>query len=681
MMHRTYSPFALVLTLLGILALPALAQAQTVSQQIEVLGWSATGNEIISQVTVGASGLDPQGEPVDWEYTVLEITSTRTGKVLGRYRYGVPRGAQQKAWLDAKGQDEARKRMEVLGVIKSTRGAISSNGDFVLLAHTNDFPQKMEKITADCPGCNECTSTIQLHMVDRKGAKVYKLKTHQRTGLPYSPGAEDACPQLGTQIQWHPQANRFAVIYTEQLNATAAPIHRMRVYDATQDSAGWESVAIPKTQEPTTAERLESQIKNMKEIMANATDPLDQAIVMARLGDLNRRLGRNDDAQGYYEASLDFDKKNTRSIIGLATLAYQSGDARKAKRLIRKAENMDRRIGLHHADFGLYYMLTGDSKKSQKYFDKAAEAGELSFETRLNIGEQLMASDHNLGVEYLGQALDMAPSGDDALKKELLRVRIMLIEESIRVGDLATAGRHLQALDKTTPKAVHFALLIATLSADDPSRLQLIIQKTGNALEENPQSCSLYYVRGLAFKKARRFQDALTYMGAAVACQNNMLQAQYELAGLYRDAGQLKASMAAYERFLELAPARPGDRLRTWRRQEARRLLSRLSHSGVIMLKVDCTPANGELVCKGIVQNTSGTPKGPIEIDLTTYSEGRNAGAILRETGTMSEIGAGASVDFKLTIPISEAAARATLTLGTNDAEKEMNTTNVALNN
>ena len=119
-------PLGLMVSMLCVCVTPA--AAQSITQRMEIVGWSATGNELINRVTIASSGIDANGDPIDWQYTVLEITSAQTGKVLSRFRDGAPRGKEQKAWLDAKDKTEGDRRIEALGLLTSRRSSVSPNG-------------------------------------------------------------------------------------------------------------------------------------------------------------------------------------------------------------------------------------------------------------------------------------------------------------------------------------------------------------------------------------------------------------------------------------------------------------------------------------------------------------------------------------------------------------------------
>lgn len=654
------------------------AEAQSITQRMEIVGWSATGNELINRVTIASSGIDANGDPIDWQYTVLEITSTRTGKVLNRFREGAPRGKEQKAWLDAKDKTEGDRRIEALGLLTNRPSSVSPNGDMALQAYTAEFPQPMTKMIASCPGCHQCTATLQLHLIDRQNAKVFKLKTHQRTGEPYSPDGEQSCPKMAARVQWHPQAQRFAVVYQETLPESGAVMERLRIYNPSSDAAAWEATPITANTGDDTSQRLKERIESTKAVMADTSDPIDQAILMAQLGDLNRRLGNNRNAEDYYKTALDFDKRNTQAVIGQAILALQQGDDRLAGRLIRKAEMLDRRMSLYQAQIGLYYTLAGQPAKAATFFEKAQRDRPASFQDRVALAEQILDFNLALGVQQLSSLLTSPP--DDAPQDQLLQLRVTLIEHTVRLGDLATAADQFAALPDGHPDKVQLALLISAESASDPQRLNFVVQKTRDALEQNPGQCRLYTIQASALLKTRRAQEAMETLGAALACDPKQPNALLLSARLHRDAGQTDAATAAYQRYLDVAGPRPGDPIRSAHRGEARDMIQRLGHAGIIVTRSACTPDNGQLRCKGVIRNTSTEARGPIEVELTLFSGGRRAGAIAREVITLSQVLPKANVDFNVAITLPDAAVNATLVVGADAADRELNKIAVPLN-
>lgn len=667
---------ALMMSMLCVFASPA--AAQSITQRMELVGWSATGNELINRVTIASTGIDDNGDPIDWQYTVLEITSTQTGKVLSRFRDGAPRGKEQKAWLDAKDRTEGERRIEALGLLTSQRSSVSPKGDMALQAYTAEFPQPMTKMVATCPGCHQCTATLQLHLIDRQNAKVYKLKTHQRTGEPYSPDGPQSCPKLAARVQWHPQAQRFAVVYQETLPESGAIMERLRIYTPSRDADAWETTPIASNTREDSGQRLKSLIESTKAVMADTSDPIDQSILMARLGDLNRRLGNTTNAEDYYKTALEFDKRNTQAVIGQAILALQGADERLAGRLIRKAEMLDRRMNLYQAQIGLYYTLAGQPAKAATFFERAERDRPASFEDRVALVEQVLDFNLNLGVQQLSALLASPP--DDAPKDRLGQLRVTLIEHSVRLGDLATAADQLAALPEGHPDKIQLALLISAESADDPKRLGFVVQKARDALEQDPGQCRLYTIAASALLKTRRAQDAMETLGAALACNPRQATALLLSARLHRDAGQSDVATARYESYLDVAVARPGDPVRSAGRREARDMLKRLGHSGIVVTQSACTSDNGQLRCKGVLRNTSPEARGPIEVELTLYSGGRRAGAIAREVITLSQVLPRAKVDFNVAITLPTAAVNATLIVGADPADRALNKIDVPLN-
>ncbi len=673
-MHRKLAP--LLITSWLLLGLSASASAQSISQKIDVMGWSDSGEEIVTRVTVGASGLDASGNPVNWRYAVVEIISAASGRVLDRFKDSEPTGPPQAAWTDALPRESLKARLAAMRLTPSLTSAVSPDGALVVLSHTNRFPQPSDTMDARCPGCSVCTTTFELHVIDKDAQAAYKLRQQRRTGGPYAPDqGSDDCPLLAAAIHWHPRVRRFAALHTESIPSTGHEFQLLHTYDPAANAASWTHIPLPSPPIRSHRQKLLDDAEALMNLMAQTSDPLDKTILMTRLGDINRRLDQPDNARAYYTSALDLDKANTGAVLGLADLARRRGDARNAAQMLKKAEAMDRRLNMHARDFALYHLGAGDLDKALKILS-ASDDPSASFSDRLDLGMQILDADLKAGLAFLDPLLDQAPQDDAPDSPEALaraNLAVLLIEEAIRVDDLDMALRHLGRLDKKGDDARRLALLIGALRTESPADLDLLIERAGDLLGEQPQQCGVYRVRGLALRRARKLNDALTHLAAAVACNPDDLDAQLDAAEAFLDAGRIRLAQGALERFLELAAPRHGDPTRDRLRAKVSQILQRFAQPSLVLLRATCDKDQDALRCKGTLLNNAGALRGPVAIDLSVFSKGKKPALIDRGEATAATLEPGATAEFNVSVPLQEQPVTLILTAGTNDAERKLN--------
>lgn len=659
------------------LTLSAAASAQTITQTYEVLGWTTTGKEIVAKVTVGASGLDEKGDPVNWYYTVMEV-SDPTGKVINRYKVGGPSGPLQKAWNEAKEEVEGQRFLQNLGLVEAIKSPVSPDNKRAAITFTNDFAEPMKTMDPACPGCNQCTTTLQTWLVDGEQQKVMALPDQQSTGNAYPPDQSDRdCPLLDTEFYWHPTGQRAIVIYKNKMRSTGAELQKLRAHELATDGAAWKQWSFqPDTLNPqATLLRL---IEETRKSLGEVTDPVGKADILSQLGDLTLRRGDIDAALGYYNAALDFEKKHGGALAGQAIAAWYKGDSRTEKKALRAALREHRRQKLFAENLGLYYLISGDQSNAQKYLQEAMDSeGGANWTDRVLLGLRILDTDLASGLAYMDNLFAGLSPNDDQVPADLLtQTAERLTREAIHARDFDAAARYLGFLDKNSPRTQGLALHLSALGGD-PARVQQVIEASGVLLERNPGDCDLYLTRGLALSRATppRPQEAYSHLAAATVCDPDQATANYYLADLLRGAGRLEEARDLYQTYLNQAPPRSGDRTRRIRREHVQRLLPRLQHKGIILLSSRCELRGQTLACRGVLHNTSQVASGPIELELGAWTSERQRRKVLEAKSELANLKPGVSLNFSLDLDGVSPEQAVELLVGRDEAEKELNRT------
>ena len=665
------------LTVLGLLSSAGPLAAETIRQSVGVLGWTNSGSELVTSVTLEASGIDSEGDPVEWTYSVIEVRNARSGKVLNRYQVGAPPSVAQRGWDAAKTQAAGRAFLENVGVAQTEDNQVSSDGTRVVVDATSFDTQAMGTISDASPGCNECTTRLELTLVDGTSRASYQLPAQTRTGNPFAPGdANHDCPKLGVRAYWHPSEPRLAVVLTEEIRSTGALLESVRAYDLDKDASGWKSTPLAAPSSELAAARAAAEEERLRSLLAD-TQRADKAAVMCDLGDHLRRAGDIDAAAGYYASALAFDKKSLRAQLGQAHVLAAKGDDRKARQLARKVEAKDRRAGALNVELGLFRIAIGDIDGAQSFLQAAVDGGDgADRNTRLRLGLQILDADLSAGLAYLDNLFGGLDS--DTVDADLVQyASVRAAEGHIHLRDLGAAAAYLKWLDPKGADARRLALLLGALRSGDPSRMTPILEGVDALLAQTPGACGLYYVKGMAFLRLTQPRDAYVHLAAALACDPSLEEAHYYLADMYRFAGQLEASRRHYTNYLALAPERRGDDARTLRRGMATTMVPRMEHTGVVLLRWECSP-KGDLSCKGVLFNSSPAPSGPVEVSLTaTIDQRRKVVTVGNSTATVPEITPGQSVNFEVRIQRPEPGARVELDAGRSEVEREVNRTGV----
>ncbi len=671
-----------VLALLVVLALglgAGAAEAQTITQRYDFLGWTATGNEVVSRVTVAAKGISEAGDPVDWSYTLLEVANARSGEVLNTYRSGTPRGEAQRAWEGAKSEGEGEKILASLGVIAGVPGASSPQGELALVT-TTGTAQGDAVITASCPGCVTCESRLRLQLLHGADRKLYTVREHARAGAPYPPDdVNPDCPELRAAVYWHPQGDRFAVLLSDQLRSDGSRLETLSVSVPAQDSGAWSAVELPPSAGAQARERLTAEVQQVKAQVAEAVDPHQKAILLTRLGDLHRGQQDLSSARGYYGAALEFDKNALRASLGIAACDLLGGKTREATQAVSRLERLDR-SGALAADLGLFWISAGDTRKAAKHLQRAVDGGGgADFTERLRLGLRILDVDLSAGMAYLDNLLAATPENPDAdLSALLQQTWRRMAREGLHSRDFEAAAAAIARLPRDTPEVQHLALLHAALAPGDSARVRLVQEKVNALLSEDPGACDLYFARAMLHRRA--LQPALTIadLQASLVCDPEQPEARFYLGDLLAAAGNLPAARESFAAFLRLAPQRSGDRATRLRREHVERLLPRLGASAVILLSSECTTTAEAVTCRGVLRNNTSAPAQQVAIRLTATSTGKRPQVTQQGDAALESVAPGASVDFAVRIPRPDDADRVELTLGRDDAELKLNQSEVA---
>jgi Tfp pilus assembly protein PilF len=665
------------LTFVGLVAASAPADAETIRQTVDVIGWTNTGSELVTSVTLEASGINAEGDPIDWTYSVLEVRNARSGKVLSRYQVGAPPSVMQRGWETAKSEKDGRTFLTKVGVTTTEDSQVSPDGVRVLVDVNGVDSVPMSTISDTCPGCNECTTKLELTLLDGAARFAYLLPSQTRTGNPYAPGdANPDCPKLGVRAFWHPSEPRLAVVLTEEIASTGALLESVRAYDLDKDSSGWKSTALSPPSSDMRASRLRTEEERLRAALAEA-DADSKAGLLTALGDHLRQSGDLEGAAGYYESALAFDKKSQLAALGRAHVFLARGELKKAMKLARKVQKRDRRSGTLNAELGLFHIAAGDMNGAQPFLQASVDSdGGANPEARLRLGHQIMDADLSAGLAYMDnlyRGLDTDAVGADLLAHSTVRVA----EAHIHLRDLTAAAGYLKWLDTKGPDARRLALLIGALRSRDESRMMPILDGVDALLASAPGDCGLYYVKGMAYLRLTRPRAAYVNLAAALACDPALEEAHYYLADMYRFAGRMEAGKRHFERYLELAPERRGDDARRLRRAVAAAMVPRMAHTGVVLVRWKCESSD-TVSCTGVLLNNSPAPTGPVRVSLSSTREvRRKITEGPRSDTTVADIAPGQSVNFTIRLALPEPGFTVALDAGRSEVERELNHTPV----
>jgi len=679
--HGTpFAPLAMLATLTTVLGLLAAApaSAQTITQNQQFLGWTATGNEVVSRVTVGAKGLNDAGDPVDWRYTVIEIANARTGKVLNTYRSGEPVGPPQDAFNKAKSESDGQKILKSLGLIAGVPGNANPATTMAVVSFTSNADGD-SVITDTCPGCSTCETTLRVVLVAQSDQKVYTVRERTTTGAPYPPGdSMRDCPELNATTWWHPQGDRFAIVLTDHLRSSGTVLETLTVYTPEDNAAAWPSVDIPENSGAARTRQVLEELQAHKAKLAEIPDPAGKAHLLTQLGDLAGDLGQHDAARGYYESAQQFDKGNLHAQLGVARGLLQQGRSKDALKLVGKLERLDRKAGALTAELGLFYLIAGDTKSAATMLQRSVDKSGADYADRLQLGLRILDANLESGIAYMDNLLGAVPENPDAALTTMLSAAyVRMAREAITIRDYPTAIRYVGRLDKQSGEARELALELTALSATDSTKARLALDKSDALLKDDPSQCRLYFVRAMAFRQLVKPDQVLANLSASVACDPSLTESHYYLGDLLAAAGDLPGSRTHFTRFLELAGDRLGDRARTLRRAHAQSLLPRLAFDGVVLLSSECDLRSGKVICRGVLSNTSKANSGPVPIALTATSTGKRPKVTGEGHSELPDVAAGATVDFSISIAQPADTDALELTLGRNDDERTVNKTAV----
>ncbi len=659
-------------------AVPGTLNAETIRQSVDVIGWTNTGSELVTSVTLEASGIDREGDPIDWTYSVLEVRNARSGKVLSRYRVGAPPAAMQRGWETAKPEASGRAFLEKVGVTTTEDSQVSPDGLRVLVDGISRDSEPMSTISDTCPGCNECTTRLELTLLDGASRMAFQLPAQSRTGSPFAPGdATPDCPKLGVRAFWHPSEGRLAVVLTEEIASTGALLESVRAYDLDKDAAGWKATALSRSSAEARRAEDAEQESRLKAALADAQGTA-KADALVNLGDHRRHNGDTDGAESYYVSALAIDAKHPRAQLGQAHVFATRGDQKRAAKLARKIEKRDKRAGELNAELGLFHIATGDVDGAVPFLQAAVDRGGGADATaRLRLGERILDADLSAGLAYMDNLYRKVETSD--VEPGLLaRITVRVAEGHIHLRDLDAAAQYLKWLDPKGEDARRLALLIGALRSGGASQMMPIIDGLDSLLAGNPGACGLYYVKGMAYLRLTQPTEAYVHLAAALACDPSLEEAHYYLADMYRFAGRLEAGSRHFQRYLDLAPPRRGDDARNLRRAVAATMVPRMAHIGVVLLRWECTSGDA-LVCKGVLFNSSPAPTGAVAVSLSSQLRSRRKVVNgPRAESIVADIAPGQSVNFAVRLVLPEPGYVVHLAAGRSEVERELNHTPVA---
>jgi tetratricopeptide (TPR) repeat protein len=265
---------------------------------------------------------------------------------------------------------------------------------------------------------------------------------------------------------------------------------------------------------------------------APALDAVEKALALqptnlpARVyqGDLQRALGRFDDARASYEKALEASPDLGAAWSGLGQVAVLTGDYARAVELLEKALRAEPHARRLHYPLSVAYRKLGQAEKADRHLAQR-EAGEATVPDPL-----------------LDGVLELNPYNQ--AQRGL---------EALQGGRAARAVTLLRAASQAFPDNIEIRLQLgaALTFVGDP---QAALAEFQEALRGQPGNPHVHYNLGTTLRVLGRDQEALTHLRRAVELHHEYPEALFNLAQTLRHLGRDAEAAEPLDELLRLDP-------------------------------------------------------------------------------------------------------------------------------
>ena len=559
---------------LVVLGCVAAAPAWAETTKTSVLGWTGTGEEIVTQVEqFGEVMVDDAAK--DYWFQTTQMRRARDGQLIQAYRRGEATGAANDVatWSEAKPESQAAKYLENAGLVEALETDMAPNGQRAIVTVAR-------RRTVEVGDGFRCAVDTRVMIHDVKSRSVWVVAEKSNTGETVPNVGEVVCAKVGFRTWWHPDSAKWLV----ELSLA--------------DSVNWLPGNVSQMDDFAAAPFSPADFPARVVLSAAASDGVTKSWRSAFDGDLSSALATlSSDTTG----SVD-------KVLMMALFLALNGDSKASLAAAKQAVSIAKTTWTEGL-LGCVYMAAGDTKRAQKVFNTLTKKAN-SYVDLARIAAVLSLVDLELSNKVFIHAL----SHPTAAEAETSLIYAALIQGLIEVGENEAASELLGKVPKETGL---FKLLQARLAlmTNDVFAAQTIVD---DVLFTEPGRCMVY---GLAARLAVLRNDtgeALEQYRAASLCSVADLEARYYVADLEARRGDLLAATRAVNGFLKAAAPRRNDVVRDARRTIMQAAQARYSRAGVVLLTVSCRAG----VCQGQAFNAS--DEAQTNVAVAAFSSGKN---------------------------------------------------------
>ncbi|MEZ4461370.1 MAG: hypothetical protein R3E66_16975 [bacterium] len=602
-----------------VLVCAAAAPAWAQTTKTSVLGWTGTGEEIVTQVEqFGEVMVDDAAR--DYWFETTQMRRARDGQLIQTYRRGEATGAANEVptWSEAKPETQAAKYLENAGLVEAVETDMAPNGQRAIVTVAR-------KRTVEVGDGFRCAVDTRVMIHDVKTRSVWVVAERTQTGETVSNVGEVVCVKAAFRTWWHPDSAKWLVELT--LN----------------DSVSWLPGNVSQMDDFAAAPFSPADFPARVVLNATTSEAIKKAWRSAFDGDLSSALATlSSDTTG----SVD-------KVLMMALFLALNGDSKASLAAAKQAVSIAKTTWTEGL-LGCVYMAAGDAKRAQKVFSTLTKKAD-SYEDLARIAAVLSLVDLELSNKVFIHAL----SHPTAAEAETSLIYAALIQGLIEVGENEAASELLGKVPKETGL---FKLLQARLAlmTNDVYAAEAIVD---DVLFTEPGRCMVY---GLAARLAVLRNDtgeALEHYRAASLCSVADLEARYYVADLEARRGDLAAAARAVDGFLKAAAPRRNDVVRDARRTIMRAAQTRYAHQGIVLLTVSCRAR----VCQG--QAFNATDVAQTNVAVAAFSTAKSPTVI--GSTTIQTIPARSAKPFM----VRTEGDVGTITVGNDPADREINLT------
>lgn len=601
------------------LGMPAVAM--TSAQKSKVLGWTATGNEIVvEREHLGQLMVDDVAQEFYFETT--STYRAKDGSQLLTYRRGELSGPKHPVWEGAKEVGQLDKFLETAGLMEAQESWLSPDQKS-LLAVTERTMFSEE---------SRCEVHHRVVLMRPDDSKLYVVHDQIARGEHSDSRDLATCPQVKIRAFWHP-SSKLWVLERERTR----PDHK------------WTLI-------PGSLESLEEYADS-----TFVTSHFNRELVMSKLDDGVVKDALRETFNGRLKTGLSKiaqDPSGSKSKVLLMALLFALDQKTEPAKKLLKDRSLRELSILEEGLKAAVQTAVGDVNAASKSIN-ALVKGATSWQDLAAVAGIFSLVDLNASNEIYVHAL----SHETAAEADTNRAYTAMIQGLIEAGQLNAAQSLIDKLD-SLDSAQKLLMVSLNLAYRRP---QLARETLEEILAAEPGRCAAWAASARMAAMERRMGDALEHYRAAATCNPLLVDASFYVADLELRRGDLRLGKVYLQKFIDHTIGRRSDLARQVRLDWAQQGLKRLEHQGAVLLTTSCFPSNTRTVCQGTVFNTSEETLSAVEARVSSKDKrGR-----LKTLGTASvdELAPGATAT--LSVMVDEEPA--VMSVGRDPAEHKTN--------